>query len=62
MFLDPVLATGRRVDFYVVDISGSIGADNIIVDPTCQSHIRKSEAVLFKEQSRIWQKPGRHYR
>ena len=33
-FLDPDLVNGKRVDFHLFDIAGSIGADVIIVDPT----------------------------
>ena len=39
-FLDPALVNGKRVDFHLVDLAGSIGADAIIVHPTAPSYIR----------------------
>ena len=40
-FLDPALVNGKRVDFHLVDLAGSIGADVLIVDPTAPSYIRR---------------------
>ncbi len=45
--LDPALVNGKRVDFHVFDLSGSVGADNMIVDPTAPSYSGYSEAGLF---------------
>ena len=40
-FLDPALVKGKRVDFHLVDLAGSIGADVMIVDPTAPSYVRR---------------------
>ena len=45
--LNPALVNGKRVDFHVFDLSGSVGADNMIVDPTAPSYSGYSEAGLF---------------
>ena len=34
VLMDPALVNGRRVDFHVFDLAGSIGADVMITDPT----------------------------
>ena len=34
------LVNGKRVDFHLVDLAGSIGADVMIVDPTTLSYVR----------------------
>ena len=40
-----ILVNGKRVDFHLVDLAGSIGADFMIVDPTAPS--RKSFPALL---------------
>ena len=40
-FMDPALVNGRRVDFHVFDLGGSIGADVMITDPTVSSYVQK---------------------
>ena len=40
-FLDPALVNGKRVNFHLVDLAGSIGVDVMIVDPTAPSYIRR---------------------
>jgi hypothetical protein len=35
---DPALVNGKRVDFFVLDPSGSVGFDVTVVDPTCPSY------------------------
>jgi hypothetical protein len=43
------LINGKRVDFHVFDLSGSVGADVMIVDPTAPSYSRLDEAKLFSK-------------
>ena len=43
-FSDPALVNGKRVDFHLVDMSGSVGADVMIVDPTTPCYARRSLA------------------
>ena len=40
-FMDPALVNGRRVDFHVFDMAGSIGADVMITDPTAPSYVQR---------------------
>ena len=48
-FLDTALVNGKRVDFHLVDLAGSIGADVMIVDPIAPSYVEPGldEASLF---------------
>ena len=50
-FLDPALVNGERVDFHVVDMAGSIGADVVFLDPTAPWYVESGldEASLFSE-------------
>ena len=50
-FLDPAVVNGQRVDFHLFDMSGSVSADVIIVDPTAPCYVRHGldEARLFSE-------------
>ena len=41
-FMDPALVNGKRVDFYVFDLAGSIGAHVMNTDPTVPSYIERS--------------------
>ena len=47
--LDPALVNGKRIDFYLVDMAGSVGADVMIVHPTAPCYLRRGldEASLF---------------
>jgi hypothetical protein len=45
--LNPALVNGKRVD--VLHVSGSVGCDVTIVDPTCPSYLGKSESALFRK-------------
>jgi hypothetical protein len=47
--LDPSLMNGKRVDFHVFDLSGSIGADVMVVDPTCPTYRDMDEVELFRK-------------
>ena len=49
-FMDPVFE-GKRVDFHVFDLAGSIGAVVIITDSIAPSYVQKGwdEARLFRE-------------
>ena len=49
--LDPALVNGKRVDFHLVDLAGSIGADVMTVDLTAPSYIRRGldEATLMSD-------------
>ena len=40
-FLDPAVVNGKPVDFHLVDVAGSTGADAMIVDPTARSYVRR---------------------
>jgi hypothetical protein len=40
---------GKRVDFHVFDLSGSIGADVMVVDPTCPTYRDMDEVELFRK-------------
>ena len=53
-FMDPAFVNGRRVDFHVFDLAGSIGADVMIADPTAPSHVEKGldESRLLRECER----------
>ena len=46
--LDPALINGKRVDFHVFDLSGSVGADVMVFDPTCPSYEGKAESTMFE--------------
>ena len=50
-FLDPTLINGKRVDFHMFDLAGSIGADVMLVDPTAPSCVERGsdEASFFSE-------------
>ena len=52
--MDPALVNGRRVDFHVFDLGGSIGADVMITDPTVSSYVQKGwdESRLLRECER----------
>ena len=45
---------GRRVDFHVFDLAGSIGADVMITDPTAPSYVERGwdESRLLRECER----------
>ena len=52
--MDPALVNGRRVDFHVFDMAGSIGADVMITDPTAPSYVERGwdESRLLRECER----------
>ena len=52
--MDPALVNGRRVDFHVFDLAGSIGADVMITDPTAPSYVERGwdESRLLRECER----------
>ena len=39
--MDPALVNGKRVDFHVLDLAGSIGADVAVTDPIAPSYVQK---------------------
>jgi hypothetical protein len=45
------VVNGKRVDFHVFDLTGSIGADVMITDPTAPSYLERGwdEARLLRE-------------
>jgi hypothetical protein len=47
--LDPALVNGKRVDFHVLDTSGSVGCDVTLANPTCSSYLGKSGSAWFRE-------------
>ena len=53
-FMDPALVNGRRVDFHVFDMAGSIGADVMITDPAAPSYVQRGwdESRLLRECER----------
>ena len=54
VLMDPALVNGRRVDFHVFDLAGSIGADVMITDPTAPSYVERGwdESRLLRECER----------
>ena len=50
-FLDPALVNGKRVNFHMVDMASSMGADVMIVDTTATCYVRRvlDEASLSSE-------------
>ena len=40
-FMDPAFVNGKRVDFHVFDLAGSIDADVMITDPAAPSCVQK---------------------
>ena len=40
-FMDPALVNGKRVDFHVFDLAGSVGADVMITDPTAPTYTQR---------------------
>ena len=48
-FMDPALVNGRRVDFHMFDMAGSIGVDVKIADPTAPSYVQRGW-----DESRLW--------
>ena len=52
--MDPALVNGRRVDFHVFDLAGSIGADVMITDPNAPSYVETGwdESRLLRECER----------
>ena len=53
-FMDPAMVYGRRVDFHVFDMAGSIGADVTNTDPTAPSYVQRGrdESRLLRECER----------
>ena len=51
VFLALALVNGRRVDFHLFDMAGSVGADVTIVDPTAPCYVKRGldEARLLRE-------------
>jgi hypothetical protein len=43
---------GKHVEFHVFDLSGSVGADDMIVDPTAPSYSGLDEAQLNRKCER----------
>jgi hypothetical protein len=54
--LDPSLLNGKRVDFHVCDLSGSIGADVMIVDPTATAYSSLDDVQLFRKYETLKRK------
>ena len=52
--MDPALVNGKRVDFHVFDLAGSIGADVMITDPTAPFYVQRGwdESRLLRECER----------
>ena len=52
--MDPAFVNGKRVDFHVFDLAGSIGADVMITDPNAPSYVQKGldESRLLRERER----------
>ena len=50
----PALVNGKRVDFHVFDLAGSIGADVMITDPTAPFYVQRGwdESRLLRECER----------
>ena len=50
-FLDPALVNGKRVDFHLFAIAGSVGANDMIADPAAPCYVNRGldEARLFSE-------------
>ena len=50
-FIDLAVVNGKRVDFHLFDLAGSIGADVLIVDPTtpCYAERGLDEATLLSK-------------
>ena len=48
-FLDPALVNGKRVDFHLFDMAGSIRTHDMIVDPTAPYYVGRAldEAVTI---------------
>ena len=53
-FLDLALVNGKRVDFHLFDVAGSIGADVMIIDHATPCYVKRGidEASLFSDCKR----------